>query len=84
MFVYFLVDPSFPGHGRREWKSNFFSDKSALEKTEEGWREISHPFFCNRVKVFDTKALATVFAEDGGFPVTSVDVEFHQVHNLLR
>lgn len=69
MFVHFLVDPFFPGHGRREWKSNFFSDKSVLEKTEEGWRENSHPFSkCNRVKAFDRKAQVMVFAEEGAFP----------------
>lgn len=40
-----------------------YSDKSALEKTEKGWRKNSCPFYCGRVKTFDTKDHITAFVE---------------------
>lgn len=40
-----------------------YSDKSALEKTEEGWGKNSHLFYCRWVKTFDTKGHLTLFIE---------------------
>lgn len=43
-----------------------YLDKSAPEKTEKGQGKNSHPFYCHRVKTFDTKRHITL-QNGGGF-----------------